>query len=46
MTFASMAKLNKIRVLLSLAANLNWPLQQLDIKNTFFNGELEKDLSL
>ena len=29
-TFASVAKLNTIRVLLSLVANLEWPLQQLD----------------
>lgn len=31
-TFAPVAKLNTIRVLLSLAANLDWPLQRLDIK--------------
>lgn len=32
-TFAPVAKLNSIRVLLSFAANLDWPLHQLDIKN-------------
>ncbi|RVW50028.1 Retrovirus-related Pol polyprotein from transposon TNT 1-94 [Vitis vinifera] len=34
-TFAPVAKLNTIQVLLSLAANLNWPLHQFDIKNPF-----------
>ena len=33
--FAPVAKINSIRVLLSLAANYNWPLHQLDIKNAF-----------
>lgn len=41
-TFASVAKLNTIRVILSLAANLDWSLQQRDINNTFLNGELEE----
>jgi len=36
------AKLNSIRVILSVAANLDWPLHQLDIKNAFLNGELEE----
>ena len=43
-TFAPLAKLNTIRVLLSLAANLDWPLHQFDIKNAFLNGELEKEV--
>ena len=30
-----------MRVLLSLATNLDWPLQQLDVKNVFLNGEEE-----
>ena len=41
-TFAPVAKLNTIRVLLSVAANLDWPLQQLDVKNVFLNGNLEE----
>lgn len=40
-TFAPVAKLNTIHVLF-LASNLDWPLYQLDIKNTFLNGDLEK----
>jgi hypothetical protein len=31
--------MNSIKVLLSLVANLDWPLQQLDVKNTFFDLE-------
>ena len=37
-----MAKLNSVRVILSLATNLDWPLHQLDINNVFLSGELEE----
>ena len=43
-TFAPMAKLNSVRVILSLVANLDWPLHQLHIKNAFLNGELEEEV--
>ena len=38
-TFALVAKINTIQVLLSLAANLDWPLKQFDVKNAFLHGE-------
>lgn len=41
-----MAKLNTIRVVLSLAANLDWPLYQLDVKNAFLNGDIEEEVSM
>lgn len=41
-TFAPVAKINSIRILLSLAAKYNWPLHQLDVKNAFLNGDLEE----
>lgn len=43
-TFAFVAKINSIRVLLSLAINSNWPLHQLDVKNAFLNGDLEEEV--
>jgi hypothetical protein len=35
--------MNSIRVLLSIAANLGWPLHQFDVKNAFFYGDLEEE---
>ena len=43
-TFTPVEKLNTIQVFLSLAANLDWPFHQFDIKNAFLNGELEEEV--
>ncbi|BFG42330.1 hypothetical protein CerSpe_286040 [Prunus speciosa] len=43
-TFAPVAKINTVRVLISLAANLDWPLLQYDVKNAFLHGDLQEEI--
>lgn len=43
-TFAPVAKINTIRILISIAANRDWPLQQFDVKNAFLSGDLEEEV--
>ena len=41
-TFSPIAKLSTIRILLSLAANLDWRLHQFDVKMSFYMATLKK----
>ena len=43
-SFAPVAKMNTIRILLSLVVNFDWELQQHDVKNVFLHGELEEEI--
>jgi transposase InsO family protein len=43
-TFSPVAMLKSIRILLSIAANLDWEIWQMDVKTAFLNGHLEEDI--
>ena len=43
-TFSPVAKISSVRILISLATNLGWPLFQLDVKNAFLNGDLKEEV--
>lgn len=43
-TFSPVAKFNLVRVILSFATNLDWPLYQMDVKNVFSMGIFTKEV--
>jgi len=42
--FALVAKMNDIRIILSLSAHFGWELLQFDVKNAFLHGQLEEEV--
>ena len=43
-TFTPVAKLNTVRIILSIAINQDWSLYQRDVKNAFLNGDLMEEV--
>ena len=42
--FAPVAQLENVRLIISLAAQNNWRIHQMDVKSTFLNGVLEEEV--
>ena len=43
-TFAPVARLDTIRILLAVVAQMNWKVYQLDVKSAFLNGVLHEEI--
>ena len=42
--FAPVAKMNTVRILLSLVVHYNWQLLEYDVKNVFLHGDLDEEI--
>ena len=43
-TFAPVARLDTIRLLLAISAQLGWKVHQMDVKSAFLNGILQEEI--
>jgi hypothetical protein len=43
-TFAHVAKMNTVRLIISCAKNFGWHLHQLDVRNAFLHGDTEEEV--
>jgi len=43
-TFLLVAKMTSVRIFISLVVTCHWPLHQLNVKNTYLNGVLDKEV--
>jgi hypothetical protein len=43
-TFAPIAKMTIVRTVLSIVASQDWPLHQMNVKNTFLHGDLKDEI--
>ena len=43
-TFALVAKMNAVRIIISLAAHFGWEMHWFDVKNVFLHGSLEEEV--
>ena len=43
-TFASVAKMDSIRLVLAIAASKRWEVHHMDVKSAFIHGEIQEDI--
>eukprot|EP00253_Pinus_taeda_P002136 PITA_02136 len=43
-TFSPVAKMNSVRLVLSLAASFKWEVHQMDVKSSFLHGDLHEEI--